>query len=97
MNSNPNYGMPANFAEEKLLMEAERAARKCGICLEYGHGWEECEKHEARIQSVAEPVRVLKVHERKSSNFWFWLLLFWMFLSFVAGILSDEVFRMVTK
>ena len=97
MNSNPNYGMPANFAEEKLLMEAERAARKCGICLEYGHGWEECEKHEARIQSIPVPVRVPKVRKRKASNFWLWMFVLWMSLSFVAGILSDEVFRMVTK
>jgi hypothetical protein len=95
MNSNPNYGMPANFAEEKLLMEAERAARKCTTCGMYGCDSQQCLQHESRIQAVAEPVRVLKVHERKSSNFWFWLLLFWMFMSFVAGIAGDQVFRMV--
>ena len=44
MNLSEEYGMPKDGAEINLLLEAENAATKCGICGEYGHRWEACKK-----------------------------------------------------
>lgn len=88
------YGMPSDFEEEKLLFQAEDAARKCSICQGYGHGWEECQQSYTLSRKLtmveAEPPK-LENWRSATGNWWLYFVL--LVSGFVLSCLLVGVMR----